>query len=238
MDRFINKIFHGDARNLLAALPDASIDAVVTDAMYGTSKKCQYDWGVDPAKGCPTKHWRYHEPIYRECLRVLKPQGVLAWGQGGKFVRYFHQWFCGHRIWTLTRFAVSAPIAVGNVWVVQSKEQQPIEFPKRDSLVMFQRGNYLPLRKLHPCPKPVEEMKFLIESLTKPGEIVVDCCCGSGSTLVAAEMTNRRWIGCDLSRKYCQIAMQRIAGLTKNVPEEAHEQSDPYFNRRPTGAAT
>ena len=57
MDRFINKVFNADARKLLSALPTASVDAVISDPMYGTSKKCQYDWGLDPAKGDPAKHW-------------------------------------------------------------------------------------------------------------------------------------------------------------------------------------
>lgn len=211
MDRFVNKVFHGDARRLLAALPSSSIDSVITDAMYGTAKQVRYEWGEDPARGDPSRHWQYHEPIYRECLRVLKPGGALAWGQGGKFVNHFPRWFGGHRLWTLTRFAETAPIAVGNVWVVQTRERRPIEFPSRDSLVMCDRSAYLPLRRHHPCPKPREEMIFIVESLTKPGQIVLDCFCGLGSTLIAAEILGRRWIGCDLSRTYCQIAMSRLA---------------------------
>ena len=50
----------------------------------------------------------------------------------------------------------------------------------------------------------------MIESLTKPGQVVLDCFCGLNSTLIAAEQLGRRWIGCDLSRRYCQIAMKRI----------------------------
>ena len=137
MNRFLNKVIHGDARRLLRALPTGSIDAVITDAMYGTAKRYRYDWGFDPANGDPVKHWQYHQPIYRDCLRVLKPGGVLAWGQGGKFIRHFPRWFGGHRVWTLTRFADSALIAVGNIWMVQTREQRPIEFPHRDSLVMW-----------------------------------------------------------------------------------------------------
>jgi len=53
IETFINKVYHGDARNLLRALPSASIDAVITDAMYGTAKNCQYEWGLDPARGDP-----------------------------------------------------------------------------------------------------------------------------------------------------------------------------------------
>lgn len=175
IETFINKVFHSDALALLRALPSEFIDAVISDAMYGTAKNCRYEWGVDPAKGDPVKHWRYHEPIYRECLRVLRPGGVLAWGQGAKFVPHFPQWF---GVWTLTRFAYTALPAVGNVWMVQTQKQQPVEFPRRDSLVMFDRAKYLSLRKLHPCPKPVEELEFMISALTKPGQIVLDCFCG------------------------------------------------------------
>ena len=213
IDQFQNKVFHGNARSLLRALPTGSIDAVIIDAMYGTAKHVEYEWGVDPAKGDPVKHWNYHEPIYQECLRVLKPGGVLAWGQGGKFIRYFPQWFGGHRVWTLTRFADNALFAVGNIWMVQTREQRPIEFPHRDSLVICNRSAYLPMRQFHPCPKPVEELTFMVESLTQPGQIILDCCCGLGSTLIAAEQSGRRWIGCDLSRTYCQISMKRLAKI-------------------------
>lgn len=208
IDNFVNKVFHGDARNLLRALPTASIDAMIADAMYGTSKNCLYEWGVDPGKGDPVKHWQYHEAIYQECLRVLRPGGVLAWGQGAKFCQHFRDWFGGHRVWTLTRFRLQGLAATGHVWIVQTREQQPVEFPNRDSLVIFQ--NVGPLRKLHPCIKPPEEPAFLIESLTQPGQVVLDCFCGLGSTLIAAERLGRRWIGCDLSRRYCRIALERL----------------------------
>ena len=209
MDRFINKVFHGDALKLLRAIPDASIHAIIADAMYGTSKNCVYDWGADPAKGNSILHWIYHEPIYLECLRVLRPNGVLAWAQGAKFCEQFHEWFGGHRVWTLTRFRQKGKNATGHVWVVQTKNRQPVEFPAKDALVIYE--NLGSLTKLHPCIKPPEEMAFLIEALTQPGNIVLDCFCGLGSTLVAAQRLNRLWLGCDLSRTYCQVAMQRLA---------------------------
>jgi DNA modification methylase len=210
MDR-LNKVFNGNALSLLRALPSSSIDACIADPMYGVKKGLRYDSCVDPGDGDPDKHWAYHEPIYQECLRVLRPGGVLAWAQGGKFFRHFDSWFGPHRIWTLTRFSDTALIAVGNVWVVQTREQRPVDFPEKDSLVICNRSAYLPLRKFHPCPKPVEEMAFMVAALTEPGGIVLDCFCGVGSTLVACKQLNRRWIGCDLSRSYCQRAMMRLA---------------------------
>lgn len=51
----------------------------------------------------------------------------------------------------------------------------------------------------------------MIECLTKPAQIVLDCFCGLGSTLLAAQQLGRRWIGCDRSRNYCKIAMKWLA---------------------------
>ena len=153
--------------SLLRALPTASIDAVIADAMYGTSKNCRYEWGVDPAKGDPVKHWQYHEPIYQECLRVLRPGGVLAWGQGAKFCQHFRRWFGGSSGVDVDPVSTKGMVPTGHVWVVQTKEQRPVEFPHRDSLVMF--DSIGPLRKLHPCIKPPEEMAFLIEIADRAG---------------------------------------------------------------------
>ena len=216
IDKFLNRVIHAHAMDLLGRIPSESIDAVITDAMYGTAKLVQYDWGRDPAQGNPLKHWQYHQPIYEECRRVLKPRGVLAWAQGAKFYDHFLTWFGGHRVWPLTRFSKGGVLAVGNIWVVQYREQQPIEFPQKDSLVICNRASQHALKEHHPCPKPVEEMAWMVETLTKSGQIVLDCFCGLGSTLVAASQLCRRWIGCDLSKHYCQIAMMRLAEETDN----------------------
>ncbi len=218
MNKFVNTIFHADARDLLAKLPSESIDAVISDPMYGTSRSYEYEWGTDPANGDPELHWEYHQPIYEECRRVLKPNGRLAWAQSPKFCQQFHDWFGDHRLWTLTRFRLAGKNATGHTWIVQTKEQEPVPMPDRDSLVIYDKIG--PLRKLHPCIKTVEELKFLVEELTKPGEVVLDCCCGRGSTLLAAEHLGRRWIGCDISKRYSQIAKLRMDNLRSHMQSQ------------------
>jgi DNA modification methylase len=208
IQHFLNTVFHEDALAFLRLIPTASIDNVISDAMYGTAKNCRYDWGLDPAKGDPIKHWQYHHPIYEECRRVLKPGGVLAWGQGFKFIPHFGGWFGRHRIWSPICKAHGMNFNP-NVWVVQTKERRPIEHPN-NMVVAVDRKLLAPLKKLHPCPKPVEEMLFLIEALTKPGQVILDCCCGTGGTLVAAARLSRQWIGCDRSHRYVEIAKERL----------------------------
>lgn len=197
MERFINRVLHGNARDLLRALPSESIDAVITDPMYGLP--LVYDWGPDPGD-----YWTNHEPIYKECRRVLKPGGALAWSIAFRNWRQFRNWFSDHRLWTLVRFFGRYTVTT---WIVQTREQQPIRFPDRDACIVHRRSRVPPP---HPCPKTVEEMLLIVESLTQPGQLVLDCFCGLGSTLIAAKKLGRRYIGCDISRYYCQVAMRRL----------------------------
>lgn len=213
MDRFINKVFHGDARRLLRALPTTSVDHCIADPMYGVAKTYRYEWGLDPARGDPEKHWQFHEPLYLECLRVLRPGGILAWAQGFKFIPYFDNWFGPHRVWSPLCTAHGLNF-VPNTWVVQTRERQPVEHPN-NMVVCVDRNGFVHLKQLHPCPKPVEEMKFLIEALTNPGDIILDPFAGTGSTLVAAQQLGCRWIGCDLSQEYCRVALRRLREETE-----------------------
>ena len=62
----------------------------------------------------------------------------------------------------------------------------------------------------HPAPFPVELPKRCIEMFTFVGDVVLDPFLGSGTTAVAAKMTGRKYVGCDLSAEYCAIAEERL----------------------------
>lgn len=56
--------------------------------------------------------------------------------------------------------------------------------------------------KIHPAQKPVTVMKRLIEIFTDPGDVVIDPCCGSGSTLRAAAELGRNAYGFEIDRNF------------------------------------
>lgn len=56
-----------------------------------------------------------------------------------------------------------------------------------------------PAHPSYPTEKNQDMLRFIIESSSAPGSIVLDCFCGSGTTLLAANHCNRRWIGIDQS---------------------------------------
>lgn len=64
--------------------------------------------------------------------------------------------------------------------------------------------------RLHPTQKPVALLEYLIRTYTHPGNTVLDCTMGSGSTGVAAVNTGRDFIGVELDLKYYTLAVERI----------------------------
>ncbi len=62
----------------------------------------------------------------------------------------------------------------------------------------------------HPNEKPVELAGRFIAAHTKPGQIVLDPFCGSGTTILAAERLGRKWIGIELDPKWAALAQSNI----------------------------
>ncbi len=62
---------------------------------------------------------------------------------------------------------------------------------------------------LHPTMKPVELMERSIRNSSRPGDVVLDCFGGSGSTLIAAEKSGRRCFMMELEPKYCDVIVRR-----------------------------
>jgi DNA modification methylase len=61
----------------------------------------------------------------------------------------------------------------------------------------------------HPTQKPVELARRAIENSSQPGEIIADGFLGSGTTLIAAEMTGRRCYGIELDPIYAEVTIRR-----------------------------
>jgi site-specific DNA-methyltransferase (adenine-specific) len=64
--------------------------------------------------------------------------------------------------------------------------------------------------RLHPTEKPVSALAPLIECFTRPGELVLDPFCGSGSTLEAACRLGRDWLGIELDAQHHATASRRL----------------------------
>lgn len=67
-----------------------------------------------------------------------------------------------------------------------------------------------PSKAKHRTEKPAALFEYLIQTYTNEGETVLDNCIGSGTTAIACINTNRKYIGFEISKEYCEIANRRI----------------------------
>lgn len=70
---------------------------------------------------------------------------------------------------------------------------------------------------VHPTMKPVELLSDIICKSTDEGDIVLDPFAGSGSTLLAAEINNRRAVCVEIDERYCNIILDRYLRSKKNA---------------------
>ncbi len=88
----------------------------------------------------------------------------------------------------------------------------------------------------HPAPFPVELPEKLIQLYTFKNDLVLDPFMGSGSTLVAAAMHDRRYVGYDLDASYVEIAKQRVAEALSSATAVVEARSPHPTVREVSGA--
>ena len=71
--------------------------------------------------------------------------------------------------------------------------------------------------RIHPTQKPLSLLKYLIEIFTDRGDVVIDPCAGSGSTLLAAEQLGRKAYGFEIKKEFCREFEKK---LNKNIEIE------------------
>lgn len=75
--------------------------------------------------------------------------------------------------------------------------------------------------KIHPSQKPVKVLEKLIQTFTDPGDVVIDPCCGSGSTLRAAHNLGRSAFGFEIDRNFYKRAKNEMLDFSE---EERNKQ--------------
>ncbi len=91
------------------------------------------------------------------------------------------------------------------LWLPNPKGAKP-----KDVLEIPTTSNGMKEKTKHPTQKPEELLRKIVLSSSKPGDLVIDPFVGSGTTIVVAEQLKRKWMGCDISREYLNMAKQRV----------------------------
>lgn len=233
----MNTIHFGNCLEWLRTLPDGIADAVITDPPYSSGGQFRGDRAQDTNKKYLTtgnqnlyasfsgdnrdqRSFLYWCALWLgEALRVTKPGGVLC---------CFTDW---RQLPTTTDAVQAGGWVWRGIWVWDKTEgvrPQMGRFRSQCEYVVWGSNGPMPLsedigvlpglfravikskEKIHTTGKPLDVMNELLRIVPKDG-VVLDPFAGSGTTLLAAKLSGRPYLGCELSPEYHRIATERLS---------------------------
>jgi len=207
-----NRVLEGDCVQVLKSLPLNSVDLVVTDPPYFV--KYRDSQGRTIAND---GHETNVLDAFMDVYRLLKPNtfcvSFYGWTKVDAFFRAwrragFHP--VGHMVWHKGYASSTGFMRARHEQayvLAKGRPEKPSE-PIDDVRPWKYTGNVR-----HPTEKDVSILRPLIESFSKPGYLVLDPFAGSGSTLVAAALSDRRYLGIELESAYCDVACDRLEAV-------------------------
>jgi len=212
-EEWTNKIICGDSLKLIKELQNESIDLILTDPPYGIKKE-----GIRNSADLETFY-----KILPDCYRILKKDGFIIIFFSTKLLPEI---FKNNPFSYFWQFILNCPL--GSV-------RSPIGFSKYMSCLVFKKGNPkitkwnkdifndTPSKMVepdegfidHPSPKPKHFISELLQMFSKEEDLILDPFIGSGSTAISCILTNRKFIGFEIEKKYCILANERINKFTQ-----------------------
>jgi site-specific DNA-methyltransferase (adenine-specific) len=213
-------------------MADASVDAIVTDPPYcsggrqstgernAISKRRSMDdadWFLGDNMGTETYLW-WMRLMAREGLRICTP-GSLAyvftdWRQYPTLV---HAWesvgwtLRSVVVWDKGKTGMGSHWRNSHEWAAVFAKGKPRPLPHHSFFNVWSGSK--PTGKEHPTEKPVGLMRYLCQSVTPAGGVILDPFCGSGSTGVAAVAEGFRFIGVEREPDFVAISRRRLAAV-------------------------
>ena len=233
------ELLQGDCLELMKDIPDGSIDMILADLPYGTTRN-KWDSVIDF-----DKLWEQYERVIKEngAMVLSANQPFTSTLIASNFDLYKYNWIYQKNQGIDPMMAKIRPLNDYEDIVVFYKRKptynpqmeyvgvkdkrstfQDVEvFDKNKGSFVYKRpkkdnGWRYPKRVikfkiergLHPTQKPVALFEYLIKTYTNEGDTVLDNVMGSGTTGVACKNLNRNFIGMELDETYFNIAKERI----------------------------
>ncbi len=229
-----NKIYLGDAYQLIKDIDDKSVDLIVTDPPYQIEGI--HGSGILKTRGhAPSFHKELQEKaldkgidlsILDEYVRVMKKINIYIWCNKEQIYDYMTYFVekkkCSFEILV---WAKENPIPFCGTHYLVDKEYCLYFWEQGAKIhIPFERGRTYFISKTnvadkgdygHPTIKPVEFIKTLIENSSERGGIILDTFLGSGTTCVAAKELGRQYIGFEIDESYYKIATDRLNGVNQ-----------------------
>lgn len=208
---YINRVIHGDCIEVMRAMPEASVDLILTDPPYIVRYASR-----DGRTIAEDDNGDWLLPAFAECYRVL---------QRDRYAVSFYGWNQVHRFMAAWRRVGFVPVS-HLVFVKDYASKTGFTRSCHECAYVLVKGHprkpatILPDvlswrytgNGLHPTQKPVMAMAPLIMAFSEPHDIVLDPFAGSGTTAVAARLFGRRFIAIEKEARYHRLAEARLKG--------------------------
>lgn len=209
----LDTIFNQDCLVGLKALPDKSIDLILTDPPYG-KKADKGTNGFGAAKNRRyTGGWDGMIPppeLFKEMFRVAKNLIIFGGNYFGHLLPPSNCWIFWDKKGDV---AFQNPFADGElIYTTFKKPVKRIVFKQQGFITDSKDKRY------HPTQKPTELVQQLIEMFSEPGQLICDPFLGSGTTAVAAVKADRHYIGYEIDPGYFQICCDRLDEAEDALP--------------------
>ena len=210
IERLRNDVACGDCIDVMRSMPWACVDFILTDPPYLVNYR---DRSGRRVANDDNEAWL--KPAFRQMYRVLRPNSLCVsfygWNKVDLFMAAWREAgfdVVGHIVFRKRYSSKARYLSYEHESAYLLAKGRPSlpSSPVPDVLDWQYSGNRLP-----PTQKPVQPLKTLIGAFTKPGAVVLDPFCGSGSTLIAAQELGRRFIGIELDEQHHCTASSRIA---------------------------
>ena len=220
----MNEIYQADCLEALKLMESKSVDLILTDPPYGVdigiiakggeggvrARKRSEIGCYDDSKG---NLKTLIDGFIPDARRVGKCVVVCA---GIKTLMYYPQpdWIMA---WVYDNKNLFGPFGFNNWTPILCYGKDPFQQKRRGNSPLAVLPDVIydnkPAKKNgHPTPKPLSFIQKLLKRLsTDESDLILDPFLGSGTTAVACKMLGRKYIGIEISEKYCSIARRRVA---------------------------
>lgn len=235
MQDLLNKIIHGNTIEVLKNIPSNSVDLGITSPPYNKGEKNKgwlvknvlYDKAIDKKPENIYQHEQIN--VLNELYRIIKPGGAFfynhktRWDKGNML--HPIQWISKTN-WIIRQEIIWDRMIAANIrgwrfwqvderiyWLIKPLNNNNIgtEILSKHAL-LTSIWRFPPERNnAHPAPFPIELPTRIIYAIMNHTQgTVIDPYAGSGTTLLAAKLLNKNYIGIDISEEYIYMANQRI----------------------------
>lgn len=161
--------------------------------------------------------WRSYPAIWESSKRVptIEPKNLIVWDKGGAGLGSNYA-----NTHELIGFFSKLPqqTAMGN----RPSGQRTVHKPN-----VMRHNRPTGDDREHNAAKPVALMRDLIENSSGPGDVILEPFSGSGTTLIAADQTDRICLGCEIEPKWCDVIIGRFQRL-RETPATLGEGGPTY----------